>query len=69
MRVKLPEAPQSKKNPAQILHRDALSKVKMKEYADRKAYVTPSNIKEKGIVLVRHGPSRKSSGTPYDPKL
>ena len=39
----------------------------MKEYADNKRYVKPSNAKEGDMVLFKRGDSRKKSDTPRDP--
>lgn len=68
MRVTLPEAPLPSKDPASLLRQDSLAKKKMKLYADRKAYVVPSDLKENDTVLVKRDPSYKSSGSPYDPE-
>ncbi|XP_022807438.1 uncharacterized protein K02A2.6-like [Stylophora pistillata] len=68
MRVKIPDIPSSKEDPASIRHRDMLAKEKMKSYADRKAYVKPSNLMTGDKVLVRRDPSGINSRTPYHPE-
>ena len=40
----------------------------MKEYADNKRYVKPSNAKEGDTVLVKRDDLKKKSDTPYDPR-
>ena len=44
------------------------AKAKMKEHADNKRYVKPSNAKEGDTVLVRRDDSKKKSDTPYGPR-
>ena len=68
MRVKIPDVPSSEEDPASIRHRDMLAKEKMKSYADRKAYVKPSNLTTGDKVLVRRDPSGINSRTPYQPE-
>lgn len=40
----------------------------MKTYADKKAYVRPSNTAEGDAAIVKRDPSYKKSTTPYHPK-
>ncbi|PFX32234.1 Uncharacterized protein K02A2.6 [Stylophora pistillata] len=57
VRVKIPDIPSSEEDPASIPHRDMLAKEKMKNNADWKAYVKPSNLMTGDKVLVRRDPS------------
>ena len=44
------------------------AKKKMKTYADAKAYVRPSEIKEDDTVFVRRDDTKRKRGTPYRPE-
>ena len=68
MRVKLPEAQAQRSDQANIKQKDDQAKQKMKEYADRKNYVKPSDIRVGDTVLVKRDNSYRKSLTPYDPK-
>ena len=68
MRIKVSNVPSPSGDPTSIKHRDQLAKAKIKTYAERRVYVTSSNIATGDKVLVRRNPSRSSSGTPYSPK-
>ena len=67
MKTKLPELTTPCSEP-EIRERDQTAKAKMKEYADNKRYVKPSNAKEGDTVLVKRDDSKKKSDTPYDPR-
>ena len=67
MKTKLPELTTPCSDP-EIRERDQTAKAKMKEYADNKRYVKPSNAKEGDTVLVKRDDSKKKSDTPYDPR-
>ena len=67
MKTKLPELTTACSDP-EIRERDQTAKVKMKEHADNKRYVKPSNAKEGDTVLVKRDDSKKKSDTPYDPR-
>lgn len=41
---------------------------KMKEYADSKRYIKPTNLFEGDMVLAKCKSSHKNIATPYDPK-
>ena len=66
-KTKLPELTTPCSDP-EIRKRDQTAKAKMKEYADNKRYVRPSNAKEGDTVLVKRDDSKKKSDTPYDPR-
>lgn len=68
VRIKLPEVQTTPHDQADIKWKDAQAKGKMKEYADRKAYVKPSNIRPGDTVLVKRDRSYKKSQTPYEPQ-
>ena len=67
MKTKLPELTTPCSDP-EIRERDQTAKAKMKEYADNKRYVKPSNAKEGDTVLVKRDDSKKKSDTQYDPR-
>ena len=67
MKTKLPELTTPCSDP-EIRERDQTAKAKMKEHADNKRYVKPSNAKEGDTVLVKRDDSKKKSDTPYDPR-
>ena len=66
-KTKLPELTTPCSDP-EIRERDQTAKVKMKEHADNKRYVMPSNAKEGDTVLVKRDDSNKKSHKPYDPR-
>ena len=67
MKTKLPELTTPCSDP-EIRERDQIAKAKMKEYADNKRCVRPSNAKEGDTVLIKRDDSKKKSNTPYDPR-
>ena len=68
LRVKLPEVQTECSDEADIKHQDDEAKRKMKEYADRKSYVKPSNYSVGDTVLVKRDKAYRKSLTPYDPE-
>ena len=68
LRTKLPEVTLTHVEDIDIRDRDNAAKQRMKQYADDKRYVKPSNISEGDAVLVQRDPSHKKSTTPYDPR-
>ena len=71
MKIKLPQLDLKKTQPdpcdERMRRRDKAEKLKMKAYADSKAYVRPSDIQMGDSVVVKDT-SIKKSGTPYDPE-
>ena len=67
MRTKIPQVTPIQSVDRRIRYKDEVSKNKMKEHADKKSYVKPSNLFEGDKVLAKRDPSHKKSTTPYDP--
>ena len=65
LRAKLPHISETPQKDAPVQQCDTAQKQKMKEYADKKAYVKPSKLKEGGAVLLKN-PCPFNS-TPYQP--
>ena len=68
MRNKLPNISQPTNNSSSIADNDQRAKAKMKAYADKKAYVKPSEISIGDTVIVKRDPSAKKSQSPYKPE-
>lgn len=68
LRITLPEVPDPTKDPANIQQADQAAKQKMKQYADRKSYVKPSNLKPGDTVLLKRDKSYNKSTSPYETK-
>lgn len=66
LRNRLPELPAKNPNDDAFRYRDEQAKLKMKLYADSKAYIKPSTIQVGDPVLVRD-PGLSKSKTPYNP--
>ena len=67
MCTKIPQVTPIQSVDRRIRYKDEVSKNKMKEHADKKSYVKPSNLFEGDKVLAKRDPSHKKSTTPYDP--
>ena len=68
MNIGFPEVPKPKSIPlaTRITHNDAVSKSKMKEYADKKRHTTPSSLSQGDHVLVKQRKLDKLT-PPYNP--
>ena len=65
LRTKLPHISETPQKDASVRQRNTAQKQKMKEYADKKAYVQPSKFKEGDAVLLKN--PRPFNSTPYKP--
>ncbi len=64
IKTKLPEFNEGQQEPT-LEENDRNAKMKMKSYADAKAYVRPSTIKTGDTVFVRRDDSKRKRDTPY----